>query len=412
MEKRRVVITGVGIVSPIGIGKEAYWQALMKSESGAAPITNFDASKHSTTFACEVKGFDPDKYIDVQKVKKMDRFTQFGLAAAAEAMEDSGLDIEKEDSFRCGAIVASGIGGIGTVEEGANMLTSRGPRRISPFLAPKMIVNMVAGEIAIKFGLHGHNFSIVSACASSNHALGTALRTIQYGDADVILSGGAEAAITPLGHGSFCALKALSTRNDDPKTASRPFDRDWDGFVMAEGAGIIVLEELEHARKRGARIYAELAGFGATDDAYHITAPAPGGDPSAKAMEFCIRDAGLSTEDINYINAHGTSTAFNDKGETAAIKKVFGERAYKIPVNSTKSMTGHMLGAASANELTATLLQMKNGKLHATINQFNADPECDLDYVPNKPRDYQITAAISNSLGFGGHNATICVKAL
>ncbi|MEA2081973.1 MAG: beta-ketoacyl-ACP synthase II [Elusimicrobiota bacterium] len=410
MEKRRVVVTGIGIVSPIGIGREAYWQGLMKSESGAAAITQFDASKHSTTFACEVKGFEPEKYIDVQKIRKMDKFSQFGVAAATEAMEDSGLDIEKEDPFRCGAIVASGIGGIGTVEEGAAILNARGPRRISPFLAPKMIVNMAAGEIAIKFGLKGHNFSIVSACASSNHALGTAFRTIQYGDADVMLSGGAEAAITPLGHGSFCALKALSKRNDDPKTASRPFDKDRDGFIMGEGAGIFVLEEMGHAKNRGAHIYGEFAGFGATDDAYHITAPLPGGEPSAKAMEFCIKDAGLSLHDINYINAHGTSTVFNDKGETAAIKKVFGDYAYKIPVNSTKSMTGHMLGAASSNELAAILLQMENGKLHATINQFTPDPECDLDYVPNKPRDYKISAAISNSLGFGGHNATICVK--
>jgi len=412
MEKRRVVITGIGIVSPIGTGKEAYWQGLMKSESGAAAITQFDASKHSATFACEVKGFDGEKYFDIKKMRKMDKFSQFGVAAAVEAMEDSALDIEKEDPFRCGAIVASGIGGLGTVEQEAAILNARGPRRISPFLAPKMIINMVGGEIAIRFGLKGHNFSIVSACASSNHALGTALRTIQCGDADVMFSGGAEAAITPLGHGSFCALKALSKRNDDPKTASRPFDKERDGFVMGEGSGIVVLEELNHAKNRGAHIYAELAGFGATDDAYHITAPSPGGEASAKAMEFCIKDAGLSPSDINYINAHGTSTAFNDKGETAAIKKVFGNYAYKIPVNSTKSMTGHMLGAASSNELAATLLQIKNGRLHATINQFTKDPECDLDYVPNQPRDYKITAAISNSLGFGGHNATICVKTL
>ncbi|MBU3956035.1 beta-ketoacyl-ACP synthase II, partial [bacterium] len=398
--------------SPVGTGKEAYWQGLMKSESAAAAITQFDASKHSTTFACEVKDFNPENYIDIQKIKKMDKFTQFGMAAAVEAMEDSGLNMEQEDPFRCGVIIASGIGGIGTVEEGVTVLISRGPRRISPFLAPKMIINMAGGEIAIRFGLKGHNFSVVSACASSNHAIGTALRTIQYGDADVMLSGGAEAAITPVGHGSFCALKALSTRNDDPKTASRPFDKDRDGFVMGEGSGIFVLEEIEHAKKRGAHIYAELAGFGATDDAYHITAPSPEGEASIKAMKLCIEDAGLAPEDINYVNAHGTSTPLNDKSETAAIKKVLGAYAYKTPVNSTKSMTGHMLGAASANELAATLLQMKNGKLHATINQFTSDPECDLDYVPNKPRDYKITAAISNSLGFGGHNATICVKAL
>ncbi|MCD6311417.1 MAG: beta-ketoacyl-ACP synthase II [Elusimicrobia bacterium] len=412
MEKRRVVVTGIGIVSPIGIGKEAYWQSLINGESGSAAITQFDASKHSTTFACEVKGFDAEKYFDVKKMRKMDKFSQFGVAAAVEAMEDSGLTMENEDPFRCGAIVASGIGGLGTVEQETAILNSRGPRRISPFLAPKMIINIAAGEIAIRFGLKGHNFSIVSACASSNHAIGTALRTIQYGDADVMLAGGTEAAITPLGHGSFCALKALSTRNDDPKTASRPFDKDRDGFVMGEGSGIFVIEELGHARNRGAHIYAELAGFGATDDAYHITAPSPGGEASAKAMEFCIKDAGLSPDDINYINAHGTSTAFNDKGETAAIKKVFGDYAFKLPVNSTKSMTGHMLGAASANELAAVLLQMKNGKLHATINQFTPDPECDLDYVPNQSRDYKIQAALSNSLGFGGHNATICVRTL
>ena len=412
MEKRKVVITGLGIVSPIGIGQENYWQALMAGKSGAATITQFDASKHSTTFACEVKNFNPEDYIDPKDVRKTDKFVQFGVAAAKMAIEDSGLKFENEDPYRCGVIVASGIGGLATVEREVAVFLQRGPRRISPFLVPMMIINIASGEIAIRWGLKGPNFCVISACASSNHAIGTALRTIQYGDADVMISGGTEASITPVGHGGFCAIKALSTRNDDPQHASRPFDKNRDGFVMAEGAGMVVLEELSHAQKRGARIYAELAGFGATDDAYHITAPAPGSEPSSKAMEFAIKDAGLEPQDIDYINAHGTSTPLNDKGETAAIKRVLGEHAYKIVVNSTKSTTGHMLGASSANELIATLLSMKNGFVHATINYETPDPECDLDYVPNKPREHKIKAALSNSLGFGGHNATICVKAL
>jgi len=412
MNKRKIVITGLGIVSPVGIGKENYWAGLMKSESSAATITAFDASRFSATFACEVKDFNPENYIDPRKVRRMDRFAQLGLAAANMAMEDSGLNIEKEDPYRCGVIVASGIGGLITVEREEKVLLAKGPRRISPFLTPMMIINIAGAEIAIRWGLRGPNYSVVSACASANHALGTALRLIQHGDADVIVAGGTEASITPIGLGGFCAIKALSTRNDDPARASRPFDKERDGFVMGEGAGIVVLEELSHAQKRGARIYAELAGFGATDDAHHITAPDPTGEPVSKAIEFCLKDAGVDPGAVDYINAHGTSTSLNDKGETAAIKKVFGDRAYKIPVSSTKSMTGHMLGAAAGNELVATLLCMQNGIVHPTINYENPDPDCDLDYVPNKPREHKFKAAISNSFGFGGHNAVILVRAL
>jgi len=412
MSKRRVVITGLGIVSPIGTGKENYWKGLIKGESAAATITAFDASKFTTTFACEVKDFNPDDYIDPKKSRRMDRFAQMGLAASKMAMEDSGLNVEKEDPYRLGAIVASGIGGLITVEREEKVLLERGPRRISPFLIPMMIINIAAAEIAIRWGLKGPNFGVVSACASANHAIGTALRFIQHGDADMILTGGTDASITPIGLGGFCTIKALSTRNDEPKRASRPFDKERDGFIMAEGAGIVILEELSHAEKRGAHIYAELAGFGATDDAYHITAPSPDGEPSAKAIELCLKDAGVNPEEINYINAHGTSTPLNDKGETAAIKKVFGAHAYKIPVSSTKSMTGHLLGAAAANELVATLLCMQNGIVHPTINYENPDPDCDLDYVPNKPREHKINAAVSNSLGFGGHNAAVLVKAV
>ncbi|MFH1352914.1 MAG: beta-ketoacyl-ACP synthase II [bacterium] len=412
MDKRRVVITGLGIVSPIGTGKENYWAGLMKCESAAAPVTAFDASGYATTFACEVKDFNPENYIDPKKVRKMDRFVQFAMAAAKMAMEDSSLNVVNEDPYRLGVIVASGIGGLITVEKEEKVLLERGPRRISPFLIPMMIINMAGGEIAIRWGLKGPNYSVVSACASANHALGTALRLIQHGDADVMLAGGTEASITPIGLGGFCALKALSTRNAEPKRASRPFDKERDGFVMAEGAGILVLEELSHAEKRGAHIYAELAGFGATDDAYHITAPSPDGEPSAKTLEFCLRDANVRPGDVDYFNAHGTSTPLNDKGETAAIKKVFGDHAYKMLISSTKSMTGHMLGAAAANEIIATLLCMQNGIVHPTINYENPDPECDLDYVPNKPREYKVKVALSNSLGFGGHNATILVKTL
>lgn len=412
MSERKVVITGMGIVSPIGIGKENYWAGLMKCESAAAPVTAFDASKFSSTFACEVKDFNPENYIDPKKIRRMDRFVQVGLAAANMAMEDSGLDVEKEDPYRFGVIVASGIGGLITVEREEKVLLERGPRRISPFLIPMMIINMAGAEIAIRWGLKGPNFSVVSACASANHAFGTALRLIQYGDADIILAGGTEASITPIGLGGFCSIKALSTRNDDPKHASRPFDKERDGFVMGEGAGILILEELSHAEKRGAHIYAELAGFGATDDAYHITAPDPTGEPVKKTIEFCLKDAGVEPGAIDYINAHGTSTALNDKGETAAIKNVFGDRAYKIPVSSTKSMTGHMLGAAAGNEIIATLLCMQNGIVHATINYENPDPDCDLDYVPNKSREHKVKVALSNSFGFGGHNSVILVRAL
>ncbi|MBD3271782.1 MAG: beta-ketoacyl-ACP synthase II [Elusimicrobia bacterium] len=408
--KRRVVITGLGVISPIGIGKEAFRTAVLNGKSGASRITAFDASSNSSQIAAEVHDFKPDEFLEKKKIRRMDRFAQFALASAIMAIQDSGLDFARERSNRIGVIVGSGIGGLGTIESEHRVLIERGPRKISPFLIPMLITNMASGEIAIHFGLTGINYSVSSACATSNHALGDALRLIRYGDADIIVSGGTEAAITPLGFSGFCSIKALSTRNDDPLKASRPFDKNRDGFVMAEGCGIIVLEELEHAKARGAHIYAELCGYGATDDAYHITAPNPQTTAVETAMARAIEDGAISRDEINYINAHGTSTLYNDKVETAAIKKFFGDRAKTIPISSTKSMTGHCLGAAGSIELIATLLGMEQDLIHPTINYETPDPECDLDYVPNTSRKHRISAAISNSLGFGGHNAVIAFR--
>ncbi len=408
--QKRVVITGLGVLCSVGIGKKEFWTGLVNGKSGIDTIACFDAADYSSRIAGEIKNFNPEDFVDRKKIRRSDRFVLFALAAAKLCMEDSKLDREKEDGSRLGVIVGSGIGGLTSVQDECRILFERGPGRISPFLVPKMIINMAAGEIAIEYGFKGPNFATCTACATSNHAIGEALRTIRYGSADVIISGGAEAPISQIGVASFCAARALSKRNDDPAHASRPFDRERDGFVIGEGAGVVMLESLEHARARGAHIYAELAGYGATDDAYHITAPAPDGEAAARAMSDAIKFAGGTPDDVDYINAHGTSTLLNDKIETLAIKKVFGERAYKIPVSSTKSMTGHVLGAAGAIELIAAVLAIENSVIPPTINYEFPDPECDLDYVPNKARKQEVNFALSNSLGFGGHNATLAVK--
>jgi 3-oxoacyl-[acyl-carrier-protein] synthase II len=408
--KKRIVITGIGVVTPIGIGNAEFTKALKEGKSGVYNIESFDTSAYTTRFAAIVKDFDPGQFIEKKKIKKMAKFTQFGFAAAKMAVEDSGLDLSKEDLSRIGVITGTGIGGLDVIEEEEQVLLSKGPRRVSPFLIPMIITNMLPGEIAIKYGFTGPNYAVTSACASSNHAIGDASRLLRSGDADVIVSGGSEGAIVPLGLAGFCSIKALSQRNEDPQKASRPFDKNRDGFVMGAGAGIVILETLEHALNRGARIYAELAGYGASNDAYHITAPEPEGKAAVIAMEKAISDAGVSKDEVDYINAHGTSTALNDKTETLAIKKVFGAKAYKIPVSSTKSMTGHLLGGAAGVELAATVFGMQENFIHPTINYETPDPDCDLDYVPNKMRKQQITCALSNSLGFGGHNATIVIK--
>ncbi len=410
MNKKRVVITGMGVLSPIGIGKREFADSLREGKSGANPITAFDASNFSTKFCANVKNFVPENFIDKKKARRMARFTQMGFIAAKMAIEDSKLDLSKENLSRIGVITGTGIGGLEITEEEHSVVVEKGPRRVSPFLIPMIITNMLPGEIAIEYGFTGPNYAVSSACASANHAIGNALRLLRYGDADVIITGGAEATITDLAVSGFNNIKALSTRNDDIAKASRPFDLNRDGFVIGEGAGILVLETLEHAQARGAKIYAELAGYGASDDAYHMTAPDPEAKSVIQALELAIKDAGISKDEVDYINAHGTSTELNDKTETLAIKTVFGERAYKIPVSSTKSMTGHLLGAAAGVEAIAAILCMEEGFIHPTINYETPDPNCDLDYVPNAARNQQIHCAMSNSLGFGGHNATIVIK--
>ena len=407
---RRVVITGYGVVSPIGIGISDFWNSLASGKSGISRVSSFDASQFSSQICAEVKNFQPEKYVDKKKIRKMDRFSQLAFAAAKMAIENAKLDMEKEDPFRVGVIVGSGIGGLSTVAAEHRVLLEKGPRRVSPFMIPMLITNIAAGEIAIAYNIQGPNYSLSSACATSNHTVGDALRLIRYGDADVIIAGGSEAAVTPLGLAGFCSAKALSTRNDDPEHASRPFDKERDGFVMGEGAGIVILEALEHALSRGASIHAELIGYGATDDAYHITAPSPDGQSAARAMSNALADGGVKPKEVDYINAHGTSTPLNDKIETLAIKKVFGDYAYKIPISSNKSMIGHLLGAAGVVELIATILSMEKETVPPTINYEFPDPECDLDYVPNKARPKKIKVALSNSLGFGGHNATLVVR--
>jgi 3-oxoacyl-[acyl-carrier-protein] synthase II len=409
----RVVVTGVGAVTPIGNTASDFWASMMEGKSGSAMITRFDATDFKTKFACEVKNYEPTLHLGAKEVQRMDLFTQFALSSAVMAVEDSGIDFEKTDKNRVGVIIGSGIGGMWTYHDQQQQLYDRGgkPDRISPFFVPMLISDIAAGHTAIRWGLKGPNYATVSACATSSHSLADALMIMQRGDADVMVVGGTEAVICPMGVGGFNAMKALSTRNDDPSTASRPFDKDRDGFVMGEGGGILILETEEHAKKRGARIYCEFAGIGLTDDAFHITQPAPGGEGAVRSMKLCIEDAGLKPEDIDYINAHGTSTPFNDRNETQAIKTLFGEHAYKLHVSSTKSMTGHLLGAAGAIEAIATVLSMHNGFLPPTINHFTPDPDCDLNYIPNKPIEKKIKAAVSNTFGFGGHNASLCFKA-
>ncbi|MCD6413945.1 MAG: beta-ketoacyl-ACP synthase II [Elusimicrobia bacterium] len=406
----RVVVTGIGAVTPCGIGAENFFNGLLKGVSAADHITHFDATNYSTRFACEIKSFEPEKFIDPKKISRMDRFTQFAVAAAKESISMSGLKIDGELRKQVGVIIGSGIGGIITTEKNIRALLERGPRRISPFLIPMMITNMAGGEIAIEYGFQGPNFAVSSACASAGHAIGVSYRLIQNGEAKVMVTGGSDAAITPISHGAFCRIGALSKRNDDPAHASCPFDKERDGFVMAEGAGILVFEEMEFAKARGAEILAEVIGFAQSDDAYHQTAPEPTGEVAAYTIQKAIDDGKIDKNEVDYINAHGTSTPYNDKSETVAIKKVFGERAKEIPVSSTKSVTGHLLGAAGAVELIASILAMKKSIIPPTINYRTPDPECDLDYVPNEPREKKIRVALSNSFGFGGHNAVIAVR--
>lgn len=407
---QRVVITGIGAVTPIGTTAASFWDGMMQGRSGAGPITRFDASEFDTQFACEITDYDPLLHLNRKEVQRMDLFTQFAMSAAVMAMEDSGLNMETINHERAGVIFGSGIGGMWTYHHQQQNLYERGgkPDRISPFFVPMLISDIAAGHIAIRYGLKGPNYGTVSACATSSHSIADAFMLMQRGMADIMLAGGAEAVICPMGIGGFNSMKALSTRNDDPATASRPFDLNRDGFVMGEGGGILVMETLEHALNRGAKIYAEIAGIGLTDDAFHITQPAPGGEGAVRSMRLAIEDAGLVPEDIDYINAHGTSTPFNDKSESAAIRTVFGDHAANLSVSSTKSMTGHLLGAAGAIEAIAVSMAIANQIAPPTINQITPDPECDLDYVPNAPKERVIRAALSNTFGFGGHNATLC----
>lgn len=407
---KRVVVTGVGVVTPVGNNSETFWESIKAGVCGIDKVTNFDASEFKTQIAGEIKDLNIEDFIDKKEARKMDRYAQLALIAASEAVKNSGLDMSKEDSWRVGVITGSGIGGMNTFEEQHTNLTEKGPGRVSPFFIPMMISNMAASQIAIKFGARGINENVVTACASSTNSIGDAFRHIQYGTNDVIIAGGAEATVTPTAFAGFCNMKAMSTRNDDPKHASRPFDAERDGFVLSEGAGFVILEELEHAKKRGANIICELVGYGATDDAYHITSPIPGGEGGAMAMKLAMKDAGVSPEEITYINAHGTSTKYNDHFETEAIKNAFGDAAYKVAVSSTKSMTGHMLGAAGAVEAVICAKAIEEGYIPPTINYVNPDPDCDLDIVPNEGRNCEVKYAMSNSLGFGGHNATIVLK--
>lgn len=408
----RVVVTGLGAITPIGNTTAEFWQAMLEGKSGSAPITRFDATDFDTHFACEVKAYDPLLHMNRKEVQRMDLFTQFAMTAAAMAIEDSGVDFANTNRERVGVIVGSGIGGMWTYHHQQQNLYERGgkPDRISPFFVPMLIANIAGGQIAIRYGLKGPNYATVSACSTSSNAIVDAMMILQRGLADIILAGGSEAVICPMGVGGFNAMKAMSTRNDDPSTASRPFDKNRDGFVMGEGGGVLVLETLEHALARGAKIYAELAGFGMTDDAFHITAPSPNGEGAVSSMRLSMVDAQVTANDIDYINAHGTSTPYNDKSETAAIKTLLGERAQKIGVSSTKSMIGHLLGAAGAMGAIATSLAIANEVMPPTINYSTPDPDCDLNYVPNKPEARRINAAITNAFGFGGHNVSLCFK--
>jgi 3-oxoacyl-[acyl-carrier-protein] synthase II len=408
---RRVVVTGMGVVTPLGHDLNAFWQNLIAGQCGIDKITAFDATTFDTQIAGEVKNFDPaPAFPSPKEIRRTDRYSQFAVYAAWSALKDSGLELDKENCDEIGAMIGSGIGGLATTTEQHNILLQRGPGRMSPFTIPMLIGNMASGLISMYFNLRGPNFATCSACATANHAIGESWRTIKSGDAQIMFAGGSEAAVIPIGIGGFCAMRAMSTRNNDPKTASRPFDKDRDGFVMGEGAGVIVLEELEHARKRGAQIYCEISGYGNTADAHHLTSPSPGGEGAARCMKMALRTGGLNLTDVNYINAHGTSTPQGDVCETQAIKAVFGDHARKLVVSSTKGATGHMLGAAGAVEMAACALAIKHSVVPPTINLQTPDPECDLDYAPNLPREMPVNVIVNNSFGFGGHNSTIAAK--
>ncbi|MGC8667037.1 MAG: beta-ketoacyl-ACP synthase II [Chthonomonadales bacterium] len=407
---RRVVVTGMGLVTSLGERLDVFWQNILQGKSGVSPIVSFDASGFATRFAAEVVNFDPEAYMERKEARRMDRFVQFAVAASRMALEDAKLEITPEIADRVGVLIGSGIGGIQTMEQQFRVLIERGPDRLSPFFIPMLISDMAAGQVSILFGAKGPNSCVVTACATGTMALGDAFHLIARGDADAVIAGGSEAGISPMGLGGFCAARALSTRNDDPQRASRPFDATRDGFVMAEGAGILVLEELEHARQRHARIYAEITGYGMSGDAYHITAPAPEGEGAFRAMRRALEWAGITPAEVDYINAHGTSTIPNDKLETAAIKRLFGADAYRVAISSTKSMTGHLLGAAGAVEAIISILAIRDQVAPPTINYETPDPECDLDYVPNVARPMPIRTVMSNSFGFGGHNATLVLR--
>ncbi|MEE8342410.1 MAG: beta-ketoacyl-ACP synthase II [Gammaproteobacteria bacterium] len=412
MAERRVVITGLGIVSPVGIGVQTVWENILAGKSGIATITDFDVSEFSVRFGGVVKGFDIKQYLAAKEARKMDPFIHYGIAAAEEAIKDAGLEINSENAHRVGVSIGSGIGGLGSIEKSCNSLQKGGPRKITPFFVPSSIINMVSGNFSILGGFTGPNITMVTACATGTHSIGEAARIIAYGDADAMVAGGAEAAATPLGLGGFAAARALSTRNDDPEAASRPWDLDRDGFVLSDGAGIVVLEEYEYARARGANIYVEVVGYGMSADAYHMTQPAEDGAGAARCMTNALGDAGLNPTAVDYINAHGTSTPAGDKAETRAIKRAFGDHAYKVAISSTKSMTGHLLGAAGGVEAIFSALAIRDNVAPPTINLITPDPECDLDFVPNQAREMPINVVLTNSFGFGGTNGTLVLKRL
>jgi len=410
LSKRRVVITGLGTVSPVGLDVTSSWENILAGNSGIVPIEHFDVSDYPVRFGGLVKGFDPGELISTKDAKKMDMFIQYGIAAAAEAITDSGIEITDKNAERIGVAIGSGIGGIGVIEKNHEIILTKGPRRVSPFLIPASIINMISGHVSIRYGLKGPNIALVTACATATHSIGDAARIIEYGDADVMIAGGAEGASTPISMAGFAAARALSTRNDDPSTASRPWDKDRDGFVLSDGAGVVVLEEYEYAKKRGAKIYAEVAGYGMSGDAYHMTSPSEGGDGAKRCMQYAMRNADVNPEQINYINAHGTSTPAGDKAEVLAVKGAFADHANSIAMSSTKSMTGHLLGAAGGIEAVYTVLAIRDQVAPPTINIFNQDPECDLDFVPDNAREMKIDVALSNSFGFGGTNGTLVFR--
>ena len=413
MSERRVVITGIGVVSPVGNDLETFWESLKAGRSGIRRYEAFDSEKFDCKIAGEVCGYDPVPFYKTPKdVRRSDRYTQFAVGAAKMSLDDSGLDLTATDLDRAGVMIGSGVGGLATMETQVTQMLTKGPDRTSPFMIPMMISNMASGFISMEHGLRGPNMAIVTACATANHCMGEAWRIIKFGDADVMLAGGSEACVVPVGIAGFTSMRAMSLRNDDPERASRPFDKDRDGFVMGEGAGVIILEEYEHAKKRGAKIYCELAGYGLTADAYHMSAPMPGGEGAARCMAMAMKHAKLNTEDVDYINAHGTSTPIGDICETKAVKHAFGEHAKKMAVSSTKSMTGHLLGAAGAVEMAACVMAVRDGIIQPTINLDTPDPECDLDYVPNQAREKKVKVALSNSFGFGGHNSSVLIKAI